>query len=138
MKKLQCSDVDSIRSSSSVNTITYQRPFRFQLNPSLTDIRCWRRSLSSDSASSSVTPGIGYHSGTAIKWVGKRILDAVTPIEIRRRLWTINRLIKALEKEPYDSLPNLALRKLKSIDRFAEDLLELSTYVFWHLMCTPD
>ena len=61
--------------------------------------------------------------------LAKKILDIATPLEIRRRLWVTKRIIKALEKEPYESLPGLALQKSKSIHQLTEDLLELSTYV---------
>jgi hypothetical protein len=128
----QGSDSEFVPSGRSRNSITYQRPFRFQINPSLTDIRSWRNSLSSDEESftSSVTPGIGYLSGTAIKWVGEKILDlAITPLAVRRRIWVINRMINRMEKEPIDKFEKRILRKETSLHRLVDDLLELSSFV---------
>lgn len=112
----------------------YRRPFRLKRNISLTDLQSWRRSCSSDgesfsTATSSHHLGIGYFSGKAIKWVGEKILDIITPIEINRRAWVIKRLLKTLEKQSYSSLPDKVFSNTKSIHRFVDDLLELSTYV---------
>jgi hypothetical protein len=110
----------------------YKRPFRLKRNISLTDLQSWRRSCSSDGNSfstSSHLPGIGYFSGKAIKWIGEKMLDIITPIEINRRAWVINRLLKTLEKQSFDSLPDKVFLKKKSIHRLVNDLLELSTYV---------
>jgi hypothetical protein len=63
-----------------------------------------------------------------MKWTGYKILDGLTPLEIRRRIWVANRLVKGLEKRSDDSLDDALLRKRKKIDYLLDDLLELSTY----------
>jgi len=67
----------------------------------------------------------GYLSGKAIKWVAKKILDAATPLVIRRQLRAIERLIKYMKDAPIDDLPNLFLKQEKSLHRLVDDLLEL-------------
>jgi hypothetical protein len=126
------SDANSIHSTSSRNIIAYQRPFHFHRNLSLTDIRSLRNRLSSDSLSSlSFQSGIGSLSGKAIKWFGEKMLDAITPLEIRRRVWLIGRMVKRLEKLPPGKAHTLFFKKDKSFDRLLDDLLELSSYVLW-------
>lgn len=80
------------------------------------------------SSTSSGIQGPGYLSGKLIKWVGEKILDAVTLFEIRRRMWLIERFIKHLEKEPEETRWKWLLKKEKSFYRIADDLLELSSY----------
>jgi hypothetical protein len=120
--------------SNSRNTITYQRPFHLHPKPSLSDIRSLRSSFVSSefdtSSSSSVQPGIGYLSGKLINWVGEKILDVVTPIEIRRRIWVIGNLIKQMEKESSTVLQHRILAKGQVLHRLVDDLLELSSYVW--------
>jgi hypothetical protein len=133
------SDTTTIHSSYSTSShisMRYKRPFRLKRNISLTDLQSWRRSCSSDGDSFSTSfstsshhPGIGYFSGKAIKWIGEKILDIITPIEINRRAWVINRLLKTLEKQSSDSLPDKIFLNKKSIHRLVDDLLELSTYI---------
>lgn len=105
----------------------FQEPFRFYLNPSLSELQSWRSSISS---TSSGMPGPGHLSGKAIEWVGERILDAITPLEIRRRIWLIKRFVGRLEKEPEGTRWKWLLKKQKSFPRLANDLLELSSYRF--------
>ena len=69
------------------STIQYQRPFGWQSNPNLTDIRSTRmrlrssmassssNSVSSNTTASSGVAGIGYVGGKAVKWVGLQILN---------------------------------------------------------------
>jgi len=126
--------MESVRFSDPRNSFTYERPFQVRFhNPSLTDIRSWRGSLSSDGMSSlsSGIPGPGYLCGKAIKWVGEKILDAVTRLEIRRRVWVIGRLIKYIKEAPLGDLQNLVLKQEKSLHRLVDDLLELSSYALF-------
>jgi hypothetical protein len=121
--------------SNSRNTITYQRPFHLRPKPSLSDIRSLRSSFISSefdtSTSSSVQPGIGYLSGKLINWVGEKILDVITPIEVRRRIWVIGNLIKQMEKESSTVLQYRILSKGQVLHRLVDDLLELSSYVWF-------
>jgi len=73
----------------------------------------------------------GYLSGKAIKWVVKKILDAATPLVIRRQLRAIERLIKYMKDAPIDDLPNLFLMQEKSLHRLVDDLLELYSYALF-------
>lgn len=131
------SDLASIRSTRSRNTIQYQRPFRWQSNPSLTDYRSMQvrlrdsinasstSSLSASSGSSGI-PGIGYMSGKAVKWVGMQILNSFVPLEIRRRRWVIHRFIKRLGEVPVDKRAEWVTKKEHKAVRVVEDILELT------------
>jgi hypothetical protein len=127
----------SVRSSRSSNTIPYQRPIRWQRNPSLTDIRSMRMRLrnsiasSSNSALSTSTgssgvPGIGYLSGRAVKWTGVRILDGLESLAIFRRRRVINGFIKKLETIRDQDRTKWILKRERTVKRASEDLLELS------------
>ena len=72
-------------------------------------------------------PGIGYLSGKAIKWVGEKILDAVTVVEVRRRVWVIGNLISKIEEESPEGLLRRVLKNEKSFHRAVDDLLEISS-----------
>lgn len=129
-------DSESIKSSS---TIQYQRPFRWQRNFNLTDIRSARVRLSdsitysassvrSTSTGSSGVPGIGYLSGKAVKWLGVRILDLIVePLVISRRRQVIKGLVKQLKMIPSQDRAEWMLKRGRTISRAVEDLLELST-----------
>ncbi|KIM88952.1 hypothetical protein PILCRDRAFT_245791 [Piloderma croceum F 1598] len=134
------SDIVSITSTSSSNTIEYQRRFRMQLNPSLTDIRSMRNRLHklvsspstsgiSSSTTSSGTPGIGYLSGKAVKWVGLKILNSLGTLEICRRRWLIRRLVNQAGRIPEDRLVTWLMTRSRAVTRTIEDLLELSSCV---------
>lgn len=141
------SDEVSIASSRSSNVVQYQRPFRWQCNPSLTDLRSMRMKLHnsilssstsaiSTSTGSSGVPGIGYLSGKAVKWAGEQILNAFIPLEISRRRRAISGLIRQLENIPEQDRAKWMFNKKRKIDQAVEDLLELTTYVpqasrFW-------
>jgi hypothetical protein len=126
----QCdSDVKSIQSNRSRNTITYNRPFTLKHNPTLTDLRSLRNTLSSASSndSSSIQRGIGYYSGKGIYWVGKKMLDVVMPLEICRRVWMMKRFVKSVEQCSLEDRFKESLWKQKKIDRILDDILELSS-----------
>lgn len=108
-------------------SIVLQKHFHFRPNPSLSDLRSWHNSLSASSLTS-VNPGPGYLSGKAIKWVGEKILDALTPLEIRRRMWLIERFVRHLEGQPAETRWKWLVQRKKSVNRLVDDLLELSAY----------
>ena len=111
--------------------VTYHRPFHFQLDPSLTDLRSWRNSLSSDGDGSSTSSGVpepGCLAGNGIKWLGGQVLGFLAWSEMRRRIWVDKRLIKQMEKKSSHDVRRLLSRKQKSFFRLVNDLLELSSY----------
>jgi hypothetical protein len=122
---------DGESSTHSTNRITYQRPFRFQLNPSLSDLRSWRNRCFSDQStgSSSVVPGIGYLSGNAIEWVGEKILSGIMAIESRRLIWSARRLINKMERVPENERIEWSTMRHNRLNRGLDSLLELSSYV---------
>jgi len=124
------SDTNVAHSVGSRDVVVYHRPFRFQLNPSLTDIRSIRSSLSSinSSTASSGIPGPGYILGKIIKLTGEKILDALTIVEIRRRVWLDKRVVKQLEKKSSKDIERMFKKKGKAVLRLVDDLLELSSY----------
>ena len=124
-------DSNSLRGAGLRNAITYHRPFRFKLDPSLTDLRSWRNSLSSDGDGSSTSSGVpepGCLAGNGIKWLGGQILGFLAWSEMRRRIWVDKRLIKQMEKKSSHDVRRLLSRKQKSFFRLVNDLLELSSY----------
>jgi hypothetical protein len=123
------SETRSTHTTRSRNSFAYQRPFHPRLNPSLTDIRSWRNSLTSceDLSVSSGIPGVGYYSGKGIKWVGEKILDCITAFEIRRRIWVIKRTVATLEKSTSTGVVKRLSRNEKQLHRLTDDLLELSS-----------
>lgn len=127
--RLRQPDANSIESRPSRNTIVYQRPFRARLDPSLTDLRSMRNTLSSKTSfvSSSVIPGVGYVSGKAVYWVGEKILNGVITVECYRRLWVIKRVVKRSEKLPEEARRRWAMKKEKHLSSCLDDLLELSS-----------
>jgi hypothetical protein len=87
-------------------------------------------SLTSSSTTSSIVPGIGYLSGKVIKWVGVRMLNALIPLEIRRRRWLIRKLIERINRIPLDEAAAWLVRKERKITLAVDNLLELSSYGF--------
>jgi hypothetical protein len=121
-------DTGSVHSVASKNVIAYKRPFVSLSNPSLSDIRSWHDSLSTrESAGSSGNPGLGYISGLILKRASEKMLGLFMPLEIRRRLWVMGRLIKRMEKEQDNSSKWLEKRK-RALNRLVDDVLELSSY----------
>lgn len=138
-------DRSDVISSISRKTIEYQRPFQWQANPSLTDLRSIQKklrgsyhsslasassstALSSSTASSGI-PGIGYLSGKVVKWVGIQMLSSVVPLEIRRRRRIIHRLVTKIDELPVDERAMWMSKRTVKIKRAIEDLIELSSYV---------
>jgi len=141
------SDSVSITSASSSNTTEYQRRFRMQVNPSLTDIRSMRNRLQKSIASSSTSgissstassgiPGIGYLSGKVAKRVGLKILSSLEALEICRRRWLIRKFMTQIGRIPEDQLVTWLMARRGAVTRTIEDLLELTSYVACHLYCT--
>jgi hypothetical protein len=131
--------VTSLRSS---RTVPYQRPIRWQMNPSLTDLRSIRTRLSdsisnSSSSGSSGVAGIGHLSGKGIKWVGVKILDTFEPVVIFKRRRTISGLIKKLEEVSAADHAKWILKRRQKFNQMMEDLLELSMLVLRSLWCRP-
>ena len=123
-------DATSVHSSSSRSTEIYNRAFSWQLNPSLTDLRSWRNNLHSHrddwSSQPSFDLGLGNLSGKAIYWVGEKILDTVFLLDTRRRVWSITRIVKRMEKESSDNIQRRFSKKAKPILQLVDDLLELT------------
>lgn len=119
------------------STIQYQRPFRWQVNHSLADLRSMRTRLVNSTTSSSFAlsmstessgePGIGYLSGKAVKWVGVQALSVIELLAISRRRQVISDLIKQLEKVALQDRSEWIFKRARAINRAVEDLLELST-----------
>ena len=133
------SNATPVMSKTSRSTIQYQPPFRWSRNPSLTDLRSIRGRLHDSVASSSSfsfslstassgTPGIGYLSGQGLKWLGMQFLNMFVPLEIRRRRWMVQRVVKRIEEIPADQRARWLSKKHK-IYHVIEDILELSLYV---------
>jgi hypothetical protein len=132
------SNAASVTSTASRSTVQYQRRFRLQGNPSLTDLRSMqcrlRESVASSSSSflssaSSGIPGIGYLSGKGIKWVGLKMLDAFSQVELYRRRQMIPRLVARIRNIPADERTAWIVSNRNQIYRSLEDILELSSYV---------
>lgn len=109
----------------------YQRPFRLQSSPSLTDIRSMRMRLNGSLENSSMSSGfsgppIGHGLGTVAKWVGARILDAYGAIVLWNRRRTIRDLIKKAQQLLPTDRAEWSLQKERKLIIAAEDLLELS------------
>ncbi|KIM88756.1 hypothetical protein PILCRDRAFT_813733 [Piloderma croceum F 1598] len=123
-------DTSSINSK---NSITYQRPFHFQFQPDLSDLRSWRNNLSSksssmsSSSSSSVIPSPGYIAGSAAIWVGTKIISLVITVDSRRRIWRATRLTKRMKKVPGPDLQAWLVDHRQSVNQLVDDLLELSS-----------
>jgi len=86
-------------------------------------------SVNTHSSASSGIAGIGHHSGKAIKWMGLQTLKGFRVIEIIRRRWVIERLVKEMGKLDADGWEQWLVKKERKVRRTAEDLLELSLYV---------
>lgn len=117
-----------------IGSTPYQRPFRLQGDPSLTDIRSMRMrlndSLENLSMSSRLSgPPIGHCLGTVAIWVGMRMLDGFGAVV----LWNRRRIIRGLLKKAQRLLPTeraaWSLKKERKLIRATEDLLELSRSV---------
>jgi len=123
------SDTGVAHSVGSRDIVAYHRPFRFQLNPSLTDIRSMRSSLSSNnlSTASSGIPGPGYILGKFIKLTGEKMLDTVTAVEILRRVWLDKRMVKQMEKRSAEDIERTFKKRGKAVLQLVDDLLELSS-----------
>lgn len=136
------SDAASATSRASNRNFQHRCPSgRCYTNPSLTDLRYIRTRLrgsicssseavtSSSTSASSGVPGIGYLSGKGVKWVGLQILDAVSFVEMRRRVWIIGRMSKRIDKMAPDKRTIWLLKNERKVNRTIEDLFELSSYV---------
>jgi hypothetical protein len=66
--------------------------------------------------------------GTGLVWVGEKLLDAFTPIAIRRRAFLMRRFLKRLDSLNPGPAGRLFLQKRKEVERMLDDLLELSSY----------
>ena len=66
--------------------------------------------------------------GKIIKLTGEKILDALTIVEIRRRVWLDKRVVKQLEKKSSKDIERMFKKKGKAVLRLVDDLLELSSY----------
>lgn len=131
-------DAMSATSMTSNDPIQYQRELKWRRHPSLTDIRSAQfrlresifpspsASMSSFSSTSSGVAGIGHSSGIAVKWVGLQILNAFDSLEMRRRRWIIQKILKKIEKIPADKRAAWLLKNERKMNRVFEDLLELS------------
>jgi len=69
-------------------------------------------------------------SGKVVTWLGQKILDAITPLRIRRRMWVIKRLMERLDsgEGTRRNRQKRLLQKEESrlIYRLVDDLWELS------------
>jgi hypothetical protein len=81
------------------------------------------------SSTSSGVPGIGYLSGKGVKWVGLKILDALSEVEMRRRRRLIPKLVKHIGHLPADQRTEWMVNNQRQMNRTIEDILELSSYV---------
>jgi hypothetical protein len=133
-------DAASVLSTSSRRTIEYQRRFRWQVKPSLTDLRSARNVIrsamasrsktSSQTSNASIEQNIGYGLGSAALWVGMHMLDLFGELEIRRRRWVIGKFLKTMERIADRDRAKWILSKKRQVDHVVVDLLELSSYVF--------
>ncbi|KIM79891.1 hypothetical protein PILCRDRAFT_10061 [Piloderma croceum F 1598] len=127
------SDAASVSSTTSRSMIQYQRHFRLQGNPSLTDLRSMqcrlRESMASSSCVSSASsgvPGIGYLSGKGVKWIGLKMLDVIAAVAIRRRRHLIPKLVKRIRNLPADQRTEWMVKNQPQMNRTIQDVLELS------------
>jgi hypothetical protein len=108
----------------------YQRPSKFTLKPDLTDLRSWRNNLSDRSINSGAptVPSFHCYAGTAVEWIGDKILSSIFAVESYRRLWRAGKLTKRMKRVPGTALESWLVKHEKQVNQLLNDLLELSSY----------